>query len=362
MLVWAVAALLARGDSAAAASAKLQLFNLSFRLQPAVVRLFGQEYRLSLTTGTRRFDPANGELSPVFGTSAFTHGGWLILETPTLFEPLVIPFVLNIPAFVDANTNDVHDFFEVSGEFNNVVTTGLYHDDFVLGDGQIRATWSRAANTRTGTCRLELEDFPTLVFAHSFEVTEFEGPMVYAVSGRDVTGSVDLKQKLQEAVILGGAVRFQRINNDELLLLPGRWVNPINEQFPYDGVQGITRRQTRYLSTFHFSDGDLTTDWEDYALYALLITDPNDADRDGIPDLSDQTNARLPVLSLKRQGDELALTLSGEVGRVHELQSTPSLTSPAWQRVLSLTLTNDPQVVLLPLPTTSPAFFRARVP
>lgn len=360
-LVGAVATVLAVG-STAAASAKIQLFNLSFRFQPAVVRVFGQDYRLSLTTGTRRFDPANGELSPVYGTSAFTHGGWLVLETPQLFEPLVIPFVLNIPAFVDANTNDVHDFFEVSGGFNGVVTTGRYFDEFVFGEGQLRATWTRAADTRTGTCQLELEDFPSLVFVHPFELTQFDGTLLYAVSGRDITGSVDLKQKLNESVILGGAARLQRISADELLLLPGTWVTPINEQFPYDGIQGITRRQTRYLSTFHFTDGDLTTDWEDYALYAMVITDPNDADRDGIPDLSDVPSARLPLLSLRRQGEELALTLSGEPGRVHEIQSTTSLASPTWQRVLSLTLTNDPQVLRLPLPERSPTFYRARVP
>jgi len=36
--------------------------------------------------------------------------------------------------------------------------------------------------------------------------------------------------------------------------------------------------------------------------------------------------------------------------------------SPDWGKILSITLTTDPQVVEVPVPSISPAFFRAKVP
>lgn len=49
----------------------------------------------------------------------------------------------------------------------------------------------------------------------------------------------------------------------------------------------LARSGNVYKGTFRFKDGDPSTPWPDFALYALSLTDVNDADADGIPDLSD---------------------------------------------------------------------------
>lgn len=43
---------------------------------------------------------------------------------------------------------------------------------------------------------------------------------------------------------------------------------------------------------------------------------------------------------------------------MHEVQQTASLPATNWQTVVSLTLTNDPQVVPLPFPVGTPWFWR----
>jgi len=43
---------------------------------------------------------------------------------------------------------------------------------------------------------------------------------------------------------------------------------------------------------------------------------------------------------------------------VHQVQQVTSLALTNWQLVTSMTITNDPQVVLLPLPAASTAFWR----
>jgi len=56
----------------------------------------------------------------------------------------------------------------------------------------------------------------------------------------------------------------------------------------------------------------------------------------------------------------LLLTVRGDVGHVHKIQSISAATSTDWQPVLSVTLTNDPQIVSLPLPANGIQFWRAQ--
>ena len=94
----------------------------------------------------------------------------------------------------------------------------------------------------------------------------------------------------------------------------------------------------------------------------MLITDPNDTDNDGIPDLSDTPEVRRPTLAVSRPADSLSLKISGEVGRAYEIQQATSLTNPNWTKVQSVTLTTDPQEVPLGKPASSPLFFRVKMP
>ena len=92
------------------------------------------------------------------------------------------------------------------------------------------------------------------------------------------------------------------------------------------------------------------------------LDDPNDADHDGVPDLSDDIRVappRAPILSLSRSATNLVLTISGETNRVYEIQEIAALTATNWQTVSLLTLSSDPQTVSLPLPP-GPRFWRLR--
>ncbi len=72
---------------------------------------------------------------------------------------------------------------------------------------------------------------------------------------------------------------------------------------------------------------------------------------------------RLPnlTLTLGSSISTLLLRVSAEVGTRLDLEETPSLTPATWITTTSLTVTNDPQTVTLPLPTLSPRFYRARL-
>jgi hypothetical protein len=94
----------------------------------------------------------------------------------------------------------------------------------------------------------------------------------------------------------------------------------------------------------------------------LSFDDPNDANANGIPDFSDNpasvTPPRAPHLSLALGKTNLLLTISGTVGHTNQIQEIGSLTLTNWQTTLSFLLTNDPQMVSLPLPAGTSKFWR----
>jgi hypothetical protein len=114
-----------------------------------------------------------------------------------------------------------------------------------------------------------------------------------------------------------------------------------------------------------FLDGDLSTPDEDYFTWVLSIDDPNDTNENGIPDFSDDPSTT-PVdpasLRLDYEAGNISLTISGAVGRLHEIQATAALDPPEWTTVDSLTLVSDPQIVELPGPASGQLFWRVRVP
>jgi len=64
---------------------------------------------------------------------------------------------------------------------------------------------------------------------------------------------------------------------------------------------------------------------------------------------------------LKLGTTDVLLSISGNVGRLHLIQTNASLASTKWQLAQSVTLATDPQTVSLPLPAGT-TFWRALVP
>jgi len=121
---------------------------------------------------------------------------------------------------------------------------------------------------------------------------------------------------------------------------------------------------TNYFGYVDFEDGDPNTpDDPDYLTWFLSIDDTNDSDGDGIPDFSDDvasTSASAPLLILSPGSTNLMLNVTGTVGRTHEVQRNFLLDQTNWATVLSFSLTNSPQSVVLPLPTNAASFWRVR--
>lgn len=361
--LWLGAALaLTSQTTQAAGSATVRLANESIRMYPGDCSCgFGLTWTISFSSFYTEDPPsANGEFAPLPQPATYSHWSWLVLEDPSLFASTTYA-ELDLPA-TDANGNGTPDFFEV-GQSVSTGSSGTYAIVWGSGYGVLNLQWSRAAGSRFGSCLLTMNDSILGLmgpFTHTFELVEpLTGTLTYTPGSNSVAGTISLAQTGQPATPLTGPITLLKSETNRFNLLTltgGNWTN-----------------QT---ATFTFGDGQLTRNPGQPTLYQgslqnpggayrswkLSIVDTNDANANGIPDLSDDPIAvvppRRPLLSLAHAQTHLRLRVSGDVGRLHLVQEAPSPSPTNWTTVQSLTLTNDPQFLTLPLPATSPTFWR----
>lgn len=347
----------------AAGTAQAQLSNNSVRMYPGDCSCgFGLIWTMSFSSFFTE-DPtqANGEIAPLNPPATRTHRTYLVLEDPSMFASASYA-ELDLPT-ADANGNGTPDFFEVSQGIS-AASSGTYAVIWGPGYGQLTFQWTRAAGSPQGSCLLTMID-PILgqmgPFTHAFELTGYTGEMVYSPGSNSVTGTISFERDGPASDVLEGAISLVKVPTNRFNLLTlagGNWTHQ-TDVFTFGDCQ-LTRdpvRPTIYSGTLQNVVGA-------YGSWKWSIVDTNDANGNGIPDFSDDVAVvappRRPVLSLSSAQTHLLLRVSGDVGHTHLVQEAASPNSTTWTTVQSLTLTNDPQVLTLPLPASSPTFWRVK--
>jgi hypothetical protein len=344
--------------SRTAETANARIWCLSLRFQQGTDS-FGDTLDLSTISST-----ANGELTP-YNSQTYISG--FTLDISGL--PINGTMQLNLPPFVDVNGNGFHDFFE-SAIGVSATTTGTYTAG--SENGTVTATWQRGAGSAIGSCSLHLVDntFGDLgSFNHVFSLLEYIGPLLFTPGSNVVSESVNLTNTSDQTTQIQGPVQFAKVSTNrlnQLMLQPGNWTNTASQTLSYtnDLYQRIPPWTTNYYGLVEFADGDPNTAEPDYLTWVCSIDDLNDANHNGIPDFSDdpQTGSPPPTppqLAFTLTSSNLLISVSGDVGHRLDLQQTLSLPATNWQTVVSLTLTNNAQVVSISNPAAPAAFWRA---
>ena len=366
-LILLLALLLGVHTDAGAAQAEARLHCLSVRFPLVSAVSSGLNYTLALSTlFAMDGEASNGELAPLPKTAATTHGTFFRLTGDLLVEPLFGSVFLDVPLSADANTNGVPDFFEVSQEVKSTATRGSFES--IIAPGKVTLTWSRRAGAKTGNCQIVLEEL-NLTFTNTFDLAEYSGTLNYqnTLSSSNFSGGIRLEKVAETSKILSGLLGFRKDGIDRIALPAGFLTNDLGQAVAFESIDEVTRRGTNYVAQFQFADGDLTTKAEDYTSWIMRIGDPNDSNRDGVPDLSDAGTARpplAPALSLRLANGSLLLSISGEIGKLHQVETMSVLGGSAWTLATSVVLSSDPQTVPLPLPTNASrtAFWRVKIP
>lgn len=344
--------------------ATINLYCLSLRVNPATAKVLSIPYTMEFTSGSVGVgEIANGELGVADSTAGTTHIAQFRLSSDTYIDPFTGILYLNVPSIGDANKNGLNDFMEPSQSVASVQTTGFIVDDLTGSEGTVTATWSRAAGTNRGTCTMDVNaTYLRATFVHSFELLNYTGTLHYTPDTNVVAGDVALHLFSDTNATLVGPVSIDKTNANQLHLEAGTWTNSALLNFgyfaTYDG-EYITRTGTNYLGLLDVVDGNLDTTYVDYALWRLLISDPNDANKNGVPDLSDSMDTRLPSLKISRAAGQLQLSISSTVGRMHHVEFMNALGGTnQWSAVTNLTLATDPQIITLGAATNKTSFWR----
>ena len=202
-----------------------------------------------------------------------------------------------------------------------------------------------------------------MYFYFSFSLIEYTGSLVYTPGAGAVSGTMNLAQTEQPGSTLTGPVQFAKLSANQLTFQTAFLTNESAQTLSLYTTASVYRDTvlgTNYYGGFEFLDGDPNTVSDDYYSWELSIDDPNDLDGDGIPDFSDDLSSppRRPLLTLTRGTTNLLLTISGDVGHTNQIQEASVLSQGSWSTLFSFKQTNDPQTVSLPLPATSPRFWR----
>lgn len=340
-------------------TANARIWCLSLRFQEGTDS-FGDTLDFSTINGT-----FNGELEPYRGQTYIT-----AFTMDISGQPINGTMQLDLPPLVDVNNNGFSDFFE-SALAVGAGSSGSYTTD--IGNGTVTASWQRGAGAPNGTCVLHLVDsvFGDLgSFTHTFQLLEYSGPLVYTPGSNSVTGTVTLRQTADPTSSLQGPFQFAKVATNRfnrLILQAGAWTNAAAQMLSF--TNGLFSRDlpwtTNYYGFVQFADGDPGSGAPDYLVWLLSIDDSNDANRNGIPDLSDDPSTAPPPappqLVLSLTPTNLLLSVSGAVGRVQDFQQSASLPATNWQTAFSVTITNNPQLISIPYPAGPAAFWRALV-
>ena len=214
--------LLAPLNLRAVGQAQVQLYSLALRFQPATVKSLGLTYGLRLSSDSPESSQPNGELAPLPEGAPSSHGTYYQLTGDIFFEPINGGFFLNVPGAVDANTNGIPDFFEISQAVDAITTEGASDD--LLQSGRVRTSWSRSANSATGTCRLTMDGYG-VTFVHTFEIQEYRGVLSYRTTATNAPGTIALTNAVAASRTFKGPALLEKVSSKQLKLLPGVWTN-----------------------------------------------------------------------------------------------------------------------------------------
>jgi len=311
-----------------------------------------------------QFAPANDELTFAPSDVLTSHFGTFQYTDGQVFETFPLPFELDIPDN-DANQNGIYDLLEYDQAVATTTTFGTYTDPegAVGGDGTFSARWSKSANTHAGTVVITFDFNNPVGFTHGFHILNYQGDWTSAVKENStVHGPVAVVRDGVPEQTLGGELALTLAQQGEVKLTTTSLTNEVGTTFEWAPPLTMDRDRTEYYEFLTVTDGWLYEPTPDFVDWLIIVDDKNDADHDGIPDLTDPpaVTAAAPTMQIIKTANGIRLMITGDIGASYTLEDAPSLPAQ-WLHPTTVTLTASPHELDLPAPATA-TFWRMRFP
>lgn len=332
-------------------------------IHPAEARRTPSSIRDGLRFSSQgRFATPNDEAAFAPPDVPSTHWGSMFFTDGQLFETFAFNFEMSIPGR-DANSDGVFDLLQYSQSVPSTLLTGFYFsDDF--GDGTFDVTWTKNANSHTGTCQIKFDFLPN-VWIHTFEILNYSATWTSAVKeGTTVHGPITLTRSGVPASTLSGELAVSTAQQGVVKLLTTSLKDENNSTFEWAPPITMDLDGTEFYEFLAVTDGWLYEPTPDFMDWLIVIDDKNDFDGDGQPNLIDPPTdlpPTAPSMQIIKTPNGIQLVVTGDLGKPYTLESASALPAATWSNATTVTLTTSPQTIDLPAPTTS-MFWRMRFP
>jgi Divergent InlB B-repeat domain/Bacterial Ig domain len=249
------------------------------------------------TKNSQPFD-YNGEVRPRSGQNGVYETDYLFLLDGFAHEWGTLTFTLPT---ADVDTNGVPDFLQSDRAVNAALTgSGTIHakDGFIPGSTNTAITLSNGQFTRGENELTGDYSFSMNTIGRSAITTEGKW-ILWQLSG-SAFYERQTKNKLSLGLVLtngnGASLSYTGsttyvVSNSSQLMLPAMTLRRSDGNNITLAAMTLTRSGKRYSGVATLSDGTLGTPWADFNTFNFNITDDHDADTNGIPDLTDISEA-----------------------------------------------------------------------
>lgn len=230
----------------------------------------------------------SGELRPRVGAPGTYEGGYLVATTVATID--YGPYTVSIPT-TDSDGDGTPDLiqFDKPGSFSS---TGSGFSVPGNDPFSISFTFSRAANSAIGTyTAVSRNTTSTATYTGVYALLSYAGSVSYS---RGSTNNLAFTITAQATgTVLTGSTTYTTTSNSSLSYAGFTVRDTLGNAYQVQPGT-LTRSGTKYRGDLVLSDGLPQTSWADFTAYRITITDTNDSNGDGVPDLTDPT--ALPVV------------------------------------------------------------------
>jgi hypothetical protein len=211
---------------------------------------------------------------------------------------------INIPSS-DFNQNGLRDFMEIENAVDINITGNALLEYPQQENDPFSGTLTRSKNQPTGQYTIKSKN--GININSKWMLLSASGTSEYQRNGKEGKIQISVTYPLLENGNLIGQANLKVINQDELQLSQLRFSSEANDNLGEDEVEEgpftLKRKGNRYAGKITYKDGTKFTPWPDYLTDIVEVTDLNDSDGDGIPDLTDSLDQPPAITSQPKSQD-----------------------------------------------------------
>jgi hypothetical protein len=240
------------------------------------------------TAGLPLIDTSNGgvvsgELRPRLNSNGIYEGSYG--QVTDLFVIDYGSYAITIPS-TDADGNVIPDVLQIDrpGSFD------AFGSGYSAAAGltfSISINFARSVNSGVGTYKATTQNSAGQISSvtGTYSVLSYRGSASYQ-RGAINTLSLSLQNSADSSRAISGSTTFTTVNQDEMTYAAFE-ANGTDGRIYHVKAGKLTRSGGLYRGSLELVDGLPETFWADFTGYAFVLTDPNDSNQNGVPDLTD---------------------------------------------------------------------------